>query len=272
MSAIAIVNCRFQAPGGMISSGVVLIEQGVIVACGPDYSIALPVKTRLLDADRGEILSGKRNADGNLIADEEVLRPGRPATLFRRSRFEETTWAMEAGVVIRQPDEALPACMFWEQERTASIITVIGFLKQRSETISVQRAQKPGVDLFWRFQKAGSMPETASISVFPTFASSSESFSWIQRQAGHSLADQNLHGVKAHWLFCLDGAQSRLYCLPRRAFMRWLSEQASGLPEDICWPVGATRPFIGRTLSLTQVRAAIPRTKIVYLEDDAYFT
>lgn len=268
MSAIAIVNCRFQARDETIASGVVLIEKGVIVACGPDHSIALPVTTRLLDADRGEILPGKRNADGNLIADEGFLHQGMPATLLRRSRFKETTWAMEAGVIVHPPDDVQPTCTFWEQERKASISFVIRFLKQRSETISVQRAQKQGIDLFWRFQKAGSMPKTASICIFPTFASSPESFFWIQRQAGHSLADQHLHGVKAHWLLCLDRAQRRLYCLPTRTFRRWLSEQASGLPENVFWPAGATRPFIGRTLSLTQVRAAIPRTKIVKLEDN----
>ena len=271
MSAIAIVNCRLRARCETISSGVVLIEQGVIVACGPDHEIILPVTARLLDADRGEILPGRRDEAGKMIADAGFLRPGMPATLFCRSRFDETTWAMEAGVMIPRPGDALPVCPFWQHEREKTINALIRFLTRRAETLSVQRAageraQKQGVDLFWRFEKAGSAPEIVSIGVYPTFNSSSDSFFWIQRQAGHPLANQTLHDVKAQWIFCLDRAQRRLYCLPTHAFRRWLSEQADDLPETIFWPTGARRPFIGRTLSPAQMRTAIPRTKIVKFE------
>ena len=263
---IAIVNCRLLTPRGEIPSGVVLIENDLIVAAGPADSMALPADAALLDCEQGEINAGDRDAAGNAV------EPGQPAHLVCRNRFGNVAWVMRSGVIVFPPNAAPPPePLSWLQRRQTAIEIVISYLKQRRESIHIQNTsalhgfQKKGVDILWRFKAEGAEAQSLSIRVIPSLDDHSGSVFILDGKSARKLPEAGLSATRAHWWFYLHGPDNVIYCFPTTALKKWMDRQAKEIPPTPVRAAGVAFQLSGRAIPIERLQNDIKKTRIIRL-------
>ncbi len=258
---IVILNCRLPAPEGEIASGVVIIEDGVVAASGRDFLLALPPDAILIDAERGLVGMGKKDA--------EELGPiviGAPADIVCRSRFGETVWAMEAGVIVA-PGEGAHQAMIWKAWRERAIRRIMDILARREEHIEVTLvdSEASGEDIVWLFRDARDDVQRLTIRVVPSLLSEPRRIFFLDEASAGHLPEADVHSARAHWWFYLHAGDGACYCLPTRALQRWLRAHAADYPLTATLTPGAAQPLQGRAVPIDQLQAAIPRMRVLLL-------
>jgi len=265
---LAIVNARLITFAGEIPSGVILINEGVIVAAGPDHAVTLPVNALLLDAEKGQIT--RRSIDAPLPV--TAIPADFPADLVCRSRFGDVVWAMKAGAIIAPPDiSSLSKIESWTQRRYSVIKTLCAWLEKRQESVHCQRTdaipgfQKRGIDILWRFQKKESVARSLSIHIVPALNNDSAGIFVLDHNSARKLPAASLGATVAHWWFYYHAPDNILYCLPTAALKRWLTAHAKEIPPTQIGRAGAPAQLSGRSIPIARLQRDIPKARIMRL-------
>jgi len=257
---IAIVNCRIITPEAAYSSGVALIDGGVIVAAGADRDIAIPANVRLLDAEQGLL-----QMDG----EQGTVQPGKPADLLCISRYGQVQWRMKRGEIIQPAMTSLGD--LWRVYRGIAIATVADYLAQRPESRHVQRTdelpgfQRRGIDIVWRFQPRRQPAQSLTIRVIPNLVPQPEHIFVIDGPALAQLPEANLAATRAHWWFYHHLQDEAIYCLPVPPFKRWLQRHAREIPLTQARAAGLNAHLRGRAIPISRLQTDIKKTRIIEL-------
>ena len=261
MRPIAIVNCGFVVAGSEITSGVILVDGGLIRAAGADVLTPIPAHARLIDAEGGWVSAGR--------ASEKVINIGDPADLVCHSRFGDMAWVMKGGDIVSGP-EAL-AAISWEMHRERAIARVTAFLEQRPETRHIQATftlsgyQKRGIDLIWRFLVRDIGAQSLSIRVVPTLDDRPEHVVILDGPSARRLPTAGLSATRAHWWFYHHAPDNALYCQPVPALKRWMMRNADEFPSVPLHVTGVAFPLSGRLIPVMRLQEDIQRTRVVQL-------
>ncbi len=145
------------------------------------------------------------------------LEAGAPADLICWTRYGELAWTLVAGAVAHPP---LPPA-----DVVAWLAALLG---RRPETISVADVRQDaghrdsGIDLVWRFRRAGGREETTSFVVCQDADPACDHFHFDLSGAHPT----GLAGSRAHWCLYLFTAAPALYALPVGPVRRWLQSAA----------------------------------------------
>lgn len=263
---IAVVNCRLLMRDREVASGVVLIENDVITAAGPDQSVTLPPDILLLDAEKGQISAGDMESEC-----DATLRVGQNADLICRSRFGEVAWAMKEGVIIHPPGAPPPpAPISWQRRRQIAIDAVVEYLARRPENIYIQHTaaipgfQKKGIDILWRFQaKKGA--DSLSIRVIPSLDDQPDTIFILDGKSARKLPEAGLSGTRAHWWFYHHGPDNVIYCFPTTALKKWMDHHAKEIPPTAMRTAGVAFQLSGRSIPIGRLQREISKTRVIQL-------
>ncbi len=263
---IAIINARIDTPQGECESGVVLVDEGRIIALGRDYTVELPARALLLDAERGRVSASYAGAP--------VLRPGAAADLICHTRFGEIAWVMAAGVIVQPANAAAPARgVTWAQRWEDALQRTSAYLQQQPQNRHLQATyhiagyRQKGIDLIWRFLGDDGRVRSLSIRVTPALDERPQRVVVLDDASARKLGEPALADVRAHWWFYFHASDNVIYCIPTTGLRRWLKAGTAQTPLVPLSPAGVHFSLSGRIIPIGRLQRHIPRIRVISLLD-----